>query len=143
MATLDDFKPYIAPELPQVDSITLENYLRLAIGDFCEKTWIINKVFTHTFDIGDIDTDMNKSVIISIPGYVKNLRPVFIGLLMVDGERWDLQYQDFVNGSNFFDEFRLSERKVFSFPSPTTIRIAPFEKGSELMLKVVFKPLLR
>jgi hypothetical protein len=140
MATLDDFKPYISPEVPGVDVITLENYIRFSINEFCEKSWLIQKSFTHEVDSDDIDSDLNSSVVVSIPGYVKNLRPMWVSKLLVDGQEWNVQHVDLVNDSPDLEMIRESEHKVFHFPTVTTIRLAPFTSSCRLFMSLVLKP---
>lgn len=141
MATLDDFKPYIAPEVPGVDVITLENYIRVAINEFCEKSWLLQKSFTHEVEDGDIDEDLNDSVIVSIPGYAKDLRPVWISKLLVDGQEWGTQHIDLVNDTPDMEEIREDNCKLFHFHGTTNIQLAPFTGACRLFLSLVFKPL--
>lgn len=140
MATLDDFKPYVSPEVPGIDDITLENHIRLTINDFCEKSWIIQRGFTHEVDDGDQDEDLNDSILINIPGYVRDLRPVWISRLLVDGEEWGVQHIYLVNDTEDLDIVRDTDKKVFYFPSATTIRLAPFTGACRVFMQLVFKP---
>lgn len=140
MAVLDDFKPYISPEVPGVDVITLENHLRLAIGEFCDKAWVIQKTFTHMIDADDIDDELNDSVLITLPEYIKDLRPIWISRLRVDGVEWNVQYIDLVNDTSYLEEIREDGCKIFNFPTMTSLRVGPFTTDCELLFSVVCKP---
>ena len=140
MATLDDFKPYIRPEVPGVDEISLENHIRMVINEFCDKTWVIQKGITHDVDPSDIDHEMNGSVTVGLSGYARNLRPVWLVQLLVDGEEWNVHYIDLVNDTPDLDIIRGGRRKVFHFPGQTSVRVAPLDRACRLFLRLAFKP---
>lgn len=139
--TITDIKPFIHPDVPGVDKLTLERAIRFTVDEFLEKTWLLQKSFTFTVDTEDIDDELYDSIVISTKSFFPYHRPFAIKELKVNGSDWDLKYIDIVNDTSYLDEIKEDGYKVFSIFNTYNIRLAPFSSADEIYLKCVYKPL--
>lgn len=140
--TIADFKPFVNPDVPGVDKITLERSIRFAVDEFLEKTWMLQRAFSFTVDTEDIEDSMYDSIVISTKSFYSYHRPFAIKEFRVNGEIWDLKHLDIVNDTSYIEEIKEDGYKVFNIFNTYSIRLAPFSVADELYIKCAYKPLV-
>jgi hypothetical protein len=121
------------------------------ILDFCKKTNILQREFELSVDYNDIDTDIQNCIDFDISEHSRNLRPVTLLEMMIDGVKYIPYKRNIRNTLTDFESITgaagtvLSSDERFKYfwtPNNHTIRVFEMDSGmSTIYFKMSVKPL--
>ena len=153
MATTEitELKQLIKPDVLSCPDPIVQREVVTVILDFCKKTNILQREFELAVDSGDIDTDIQDCIDFDISEFCRDLRPVTLLDIMIDGERYVPYKRNVRNtltnweqtatgaGSVIANDNRF---KFFWIPNNHTIRIFDMVNTmSTIYFKLSVKPL--
>lgn len=141
MATLDDFYPYVLPDVPGCPEITADVALRAALIEFCEKSLIVQRdhdpitVIANTSDY-DLEPPTGQLVAKIMRAWFKNTQLDPVAPDNVDAAT--IYNRQFADAS-----IKKAEPKQFLQKDERTITVYPIPKDTapnSLTLRVAYKP---
>jgi len=144
MATLiSEFEDLVAEDVDNCESSLLTRNTKRSILEFCDKSWILNKDFTHTYTSTDIDTSNNNALDIDVDDYVTDLRLSSFIRLMIDNEERYVHESDLLNDIPNYDSKYDLDTIHFLMYNETTLRLFNINTSSSTAyIQLALKPLM-
>jgi len=146
-----ELKYLVKPDVLSCPDPIVQREVITVILDFCKKTNILQREFELEVDDGDIDTDIQNCIDFDISEFCRDLRPVVLLEMMIDGEHYVPYKRNVRNtltnweqtstgaGSVIANDNRF---KFFWIPNNHTIRVFDMDSDmSTIYFKLSVKPL--
>ena len=153
MATtnISELKQLVKPDVLSCPDPIINREILSVLLDFCKKTNILQREFELDIDSGDIDTDIQNCIDFDISEYSRDLRPVTILEIMIDGVKYVPYKRNIRNTLTDFESIDTGAGSIVSMdgrfkyfwvPNNHTIRVFDMTSSmSKIYFKMSVKPL--
>jgi len=148
---ITEIKNLVLPDVLSCPEPIVNREVLTVILDFCKKTNILQREFELSIDEGDIDTDIQNCIDFDISEHSRNLRPVVLLEMMIDGVlyvpfkrniRNTLTNFEHITGAAGTPVHSDTRFKYYWTPNNHTIRVYEMDANmSTIYFKMSVKPL--